>query len=512
MRPYRPVPAVLALLVGLLGPAVSAQVPPEAQRLADCSVDGYDDHCEAWVSVEDDPDGLAPFQFPVEVISSPNGQTVYVALTESTGGSESRARWVILAKSVATGANLWTSRPIGAPTEYSVPSSLVVSPDGARLFVVGSHRPSPWDADGELLLTSFDTATGATLWTSTFNGSPGTDNARSLVVSPDGEEIYIAGISGAQGDLDYTAIAYDAATGHRRWVTRYRGVGGTGSDSPWDMALTPDGGTLLMTGHSDGHGEFNVDIATVAFRTRGERAGTIAWDARYDANDAQAPDRANAIAVSPDGSTVYSGGMSAEDLDGPPFDVDYKWTIVAYDVETGDQRYMVRRSFEGANWAEVTDLTLSPDGATLYATGIANGNQNTDGILAAYDAATGTERWLTREALPEHDSEWTALTTTVLATPTAVVVAANSSTHLSEPLFLNQRRLVDLATQVYDPADGTRVWSARLNATRIGQTFPTGATLAGNRVVVIANDSDNIALDEDIYDGVVAAYDLAGPA
>ena len=508
MRPRLLPLAAISVSVGLLAPAAHAQVPPEVSRLADCSIDGYDDRCEAWVSIEDDPDGLAPFQFPVEVASSPNGQTVYVAMMESTGGSESRGRWVIVARSVATGANLWTSRPTGAPTEYSSPSSLVVSPDGSRLFVVGSHRPSYWEPDGELVLTSLDAATGQLLWTSTFNGSPGTDGARSLVISPDGAEVYLAGISGAQGDLDYTAIAYDAASGDRRWVTKYRGVGGTGTDSPFDVALTPDGKTLLMTGWSDGLGEYNVDIATVAFRTRGEQAGAIAWDARYDAHEAQAPDRANAIAVSPDGSTVYSAGMSAEDLDGPPFDVNYRWTILAYDVESGEQRWMVRRSFEGATWAEVTDLAVSPDGSSLYASGFANGSQNTDGIVAAYDAATGAERWFTREALPEHDSEWTALTTTVLATPTAVVVAANSSTHLSEPLFLFSRRLVDHATSVYRPADGTKLWSARLNATRIGQTFPAGATLAGNRVVIIANDSDNIGVDEDIYDGVIAAYDL----
>lgn len=507
MRPQRLLLASISLLVGLQGPLARAQtLPAPADRLANCSVDGYDDHCEAWLAVEDDPDGLAPFQSPVDVAASPDGGTVYVAMMESTPGSESRGRWVIVARNVATGAVRWTSRPLGAPTEYSFPTSLAVSPDGSRLFVVGSRRTGYWDPDGHLLLTAFDAATGQSLWTSTFDGSPGgVDNARSLVVSPDGAEIYLAGISGAGGDLDYAAIAYDAATGERRWVTRYRGVGGNGTDSPFDVALTPDGGTLLMTGWSDGHGEYNVDFATVAFRTRGAEAGAIKWDARYDAHGAQAPDRANAIAVSPDGSTVYAGGMSAEDLDGPPFDVNYRFTILAYDIESGDQRWIVRRSFEGANWAEVNDLAVSPDGTSVYATGFANGSQNTDTIVAAYDAGTGVEKWFKREALPEHDSE---RGTAVLATQQAVVVSGASSTHLSEPLFLFEKRLVDHATVAYDPVNGTKLWTARLNATRIGQTSPRGATLAGNRVVIIANDSDNISVDEDIFDGVIAAYDL----
>lgn len=495
-------------MIGLHAGAIAQPLPPEAQQAVDCSLDGYDDHCETWLAVEDDPDGLAQFQFPVDLVS--DGATVYVAMMESTGGSESRSRWVVLARDVETGAVRWVSRPEEAPVEYTFPTAIAISPAGDRLFVVGTHRPSFWDPDGELLLTALDAATGTTLWTSTFDGSPGgVDNARSLVVSPDGDEVYLAGITGANGDLDYAAMAYDAATGARRWVTKYRGVGGSGTDSPFDVVLTPDGGTLLMTGWSDGHGEYNVDIATVAFRTRGVEPGAIAWEARYDAHDAQAPDRANAIAVSPDGSTVFAGGMSAEDRDGPPFEVDYRFTVLAYDVATGEHRWTARRSFDDANWAEVSDLDVSPDGTSLYAVGFANGSQNTDGLVVAYDTATGDERWFAREALPEHDGERAS---TVLATDQAVIVTGASSTHLSEPLFLFTRRLVDQATMSYSPADGSKLWTARLNATRIGQTSPNGATLAGDRVIVIANDSDNISVDEDIYDGVIAAYDLDGSA
>jgi hypothetical protein len=96
----------------------------------------------------------------------------------------------------------------------------------------------------------------------------------------------------------------------------------------------------------------------------------------------------------------------------------------------------------------------------------------------------------------------------VVATADAVLVAGASSTHLSEPLFLNQRRLVDQTTTAYSP-EGGKLWTARLNATRIGQTSARGLVVAGDRVIVLGQSSDNVSADTDLFDGVLAAYELA---
>lgn len=522
MRPIRRGPwlgAYIGMLLILAGQPTSAAlaqtVPGPVEDALDCSIDGYDDRCEAWMAIEDDPDGLAPDTFPNAMAASPDGNSVYVIMTESAPGSDLRSRWAVVARDVDTGAERWSYREDGAPTGYSVPSSITVSPDNTRVYVSGTQREDYWAVDGSLVLKAFDAQTGEILWTETYNGTPGYDGARQVIVSPDGAEIYTAGVSGAGGNYDYTALAFDAATGQRRWVTRYKGVDLDGSDAPFDVALTPDGSTLLMTGWSDGYGEYNVDYATVAVGTRGPDAGSIRWSARYDARGAQAPDRANAIAVSPDGATVYAGGMTAgASLEpGGPWNVDYDFTTIAYDVETGQQRWKVERRWQDHPWQEVTDLAVSPDGSTLYASGFAwqsaadsaSGHSNTDAVLVAYDAATGAEKWSVLEALTEHDGEHAM---TVLATDDAVVMTEASSTYLTEPMFLMQKRLLDGATNVYDPADGSKLWTARVNATRIGQTWPMAAVIAGDRLVVTARDSDNIAVEDDIYDGATYAYDL----
>jgi WD40 repeat protein len=373
------------------------------------------------------------------------------------------------------------------------------------VYVSGSRRPTVNSPDSRLTTSAFDASTGALLWTASYDGSPGIDNARKLVISPDGAQVFVAAISGPGADLDYAAIAYDAATGEETWVTRYEGIGANLVDSPFDVALSEDGETLAMTGHSGGPGEFDLDFGTVAFDTRGPSAGAIRWVARYEGLGFRAPDRANAIAISPDGKTVFVGGMSGEDDDGPPFDIDYRFTTVAYDADTGTQLWESRRTWEGSTMTEVSDLAVSPEGSLVYATGYANGSQNSDMVTVAYDPATGTERWSVREALTEHDGERGS---EVVATADAVLVAGASSTHLSEPLFLNQRRLVDQTTTAYSP-EGGKLWTARLNATRIGQTSARGLVVAGDRVIVLGQSSDNVSADTDLFDGVLAAYELA---
>lgn len=458
------------------------------------------------MQVEDDPDGLAPAQSATAVAASPDGSVVYTSLLESTAqGFDSRARWAVIARRSETGALVWAYREMGAPAEYAFPTTIAVAPDGSRVYVSGSRRPQVNSPDSRLTTLAFDAVSGSLLWTATYDGSPGIDNARKLVVSPDGAQVFVAGISGPGSNLDYAAIAYDAATGREMWATRYEGIGANLVDSPFDIAVSEDGNTLAMTGHSGGPGEFDLDFGTVAFDTRGPSAGAIRWISRYEGLGFRAPDRANAIAISPDGETVFVGGMSGQDADGPPFDVDYRFTTVAYDAGTGAERWEARRAWEGSTMTEVSDLAVAPDGSLVYATGYANGAQNNDMVTVAYDPATGAERWSVREALTEHDGERGSA---ILATADAVFVAGASSTRRTEPLFLNQGRLVDQTTTAYSPS-GAKLWTARLNATTIGQTSGQTLVVAGEHVIVLGQSSDNVSVDTDVYDGVLAAYDLA---
>ncbi len=491
-------PAARCALALLL--VLTAALPAAAQAPSDCAATGIDDRCELWVAIEDDPDGAAPAQNPTDLAVAPDGSVVYLATQEVAGtGFDSLSRWAISARNAATGAVLWSSRE-GSPTQYAFPTGIEASPDGSRVFVTGTRRTNYNDPDGHLTTRALDAATGELLWSATYDGpGNGVDNARDLVVSPDGDEVYIAGISGGGGNLDFVGLAYDASSGEELWATRYNGPG-NGMDSPFDIALSRDGSTLVLAGHSYGTGEFNIDFGTVAFDTRGPSRGEVRWVARYDRGPGITPERANAVAISPDGSSVFVGGTSGS------FETnDYRYTTVAYDAASGEQRWEALRNWEGTDFDEINAMAVSPDGSAVYATGQSTANRQSDIATIAYSATTGQELWNVRESAPEHHTE---LGKDILATANGVYVTGLSIQTLAvQPLFA----IADISDQVtvaYAPATGAEMWVARLNASTAGVTIGRRMEIGGGRLFVAGDSAENVSADSDFRDAVVAAYAL----
>lgn len=488
-------PRALALMLLL-----AAALPAAARTPAECATPGVDDRCEAWVSIEDDTDGAAPAQNPTDLAVSPDGSVVYLATQDVAGtGFNSRSRWAVSARNAATGAVLWSVRE-GAPTQYAFPTGIEVSPDGTRLFVTGTRRTTFGDPDGHLTTRALSAATGEELWMATYDGpGNGVDNARDLVVSPDGNEVYIAGISGIGSNLDFVGLAYDASTGKELWATRYNGPGNN-TDSPFDIALSEDGGTLVLAGWSDGAGEFNIDFGTVAFETRGPSRGDIRWVARYDRGPGVTPERANAVAISPDGSLVFVGGMSGTFETG-----DYRYTTVAYDAVTGAQRWEAFRNWEGTDFDEITAMAVAPDGSAVYVTGQSTANRQSDIATVAYAATTGQELWNMRESAPEHHTE---LGKDIVATAAGVYVTGLSIQTIAVPPFVAVASIADQVTVAYAPATGAELWVARLNASTAGKTIGRRMEIGGGRLFVVGDSSENVSQDADYQDAVLAAYAL----
>ena len=88
---------------------------------------------------------------------------------------------------------------------------------------------------------------GAQLWLSRVAGG-----AMSLAVSPDGSTVYVTGFSqGGATDDDYATVADDAVTGAQLWAQRWSGHGSY-ADFAESVAVSPDGGTVFVTGFSQG--------------------------------------------------------------------------------------------------------------------------------------------------------------------------------------------------------------------------------------------------------------------
>ncbi|MEV1243705.1 S8 family serine peptidase [Nonomuraea sp. NPDC050022] len=139
---------------------------------------------------------------------------------------------------------------------------------------------------------------------------------------------YVTGnTEGERTRSDYTTIAYDPATGKRAWVQRYDGQA-KGDDVAWDVAVTPDGGTVVVTGRSTDDETRGDDYVTIAYDAA---TGGQTWTGHYD-GPAGASDNAHALAVDAAGGAgvrIFVTGSSATG-GSPPDALEIDFATVAY--------------------------------------------------------------------------------------------------------------------------------------------------------------------------------------
>jgi WD40 repeat protein len=312
------------------------------------------------------------------VAASPSGNTVFVtgqALNAAGTGTD----YVTVAYA-ATGAQVWAKRYFSPGTGEDKANSVAVSPDGNTVFVTGESTGTTSGYD--YATVAYNAATGAQVWVKRYNG-PGnsTDDATSLAVSPTGSTVYVTGYSTANNNFGYTTIAYSAANGAQQWAQRYDP--GNGSDRAFSVAVGSTG-TVFVTGTAFTGAATAYDYTTIAYNP----AGAQLWVKHFSGptNAGGKPDQANAVAVSPDGKTVFVTGETY----GP---TNYVYTTVAYHAATGAQLWAKHnRTLSGGGDNDATSLAVSPDSTMVYVTGYIG-----DGLVGygtiAYNAATGTQVW-----------------------------------------------------------------------------------------------------------------------
>jgi WD40 repeat protein len=102
-----------------------------------------------------------------------------------------------------------------------------------------------------------------------------------------------------------------------------------------------------------------------------------------------------AVAVSPDGSTVYAAGLSTESVCCGIGD------LAAYSSLTGATLWRTRYS-PGKAWdSGFSSIAVSPNGSAVFVTGYSGVSGTSEGLeplIVAYDAATGAKLWQVRGA------------------------------------------------------------------------------------------------------------------
>jgi Ca2+-binding RTX toxin-like protein len=407
----------------------------------------------AWVKHYNGPGDRFDWAKAIDV--SPDGSTVFVT-GQSFGGPETREDYATVAYDAATGTRLWASRYDGPGHGYDSASAQGMSPDGQTVFVTGwsSATRGGSTGDDDWATVAYDAATGATLWVSRYDGPVGnTDIANAIAVSSDGSIVFVTGLSYGGSALAFNAdsatVAYDAASGAVRWVSRYDGPASEG-DSTSAIDVSADGSTVFVGGSTYG-GSTRFDYLTMALHAD---TGLVQWASSYD-GPAGFGDFTTDLVVSPDGSGVFVTGRSHR----TPFDIDS--ATVAYDAGTGAQSWV--RRYKGA----IVALDVAPDSTSVFAAA----SNAADFVTFAYDTSDGGQQWRSRYDGPGSLSD--APVDLAVSRDGGLVYVTGSSYDGAASV-----PSADLATFALGAATGDRRWAMRYAGPHHADDRPTALVVS----------------------------------
>jgi DNA-binding beta-propeller fold protein YncE len=388
---------------------------------------------QLWVRRYSGPCEGGSYDTATAVAVSPDTTRVFV--TGLRSGSGTSYDYATVAYDAVSGAHLWGRSFNGPEDGYDKATAIGVSPDGSRVFVTG-FVTEPGALNDDFGTVSYDAATGTILWTRTYDGSGGaSDEASSLAVSPDGTRVFVTGTTySSSADTDYATLAYDATTGATLWAMR---TSRPGWDYPNAVAASPDGSTVFVTGKGQG------DYATVAYDAA---TGSTRWTTLYGASGRGG--EAHSLAVSPDGTRVFATGWIYPEFSAPLAHYD-DYATVAYDATTG--AIVWTDLYDPGHSKDLAHATsVSPDGTRVFVTGESEmPATRKDYATIAYDAATGGRLWVRRFTGLGGKREDEAYALGVSPDGDKVFVTGSSSTG-----YLASR----IVTLAYDAVSGSTLW------------------------------------------------------
>jgi 6-phosphogluconolactonase (cycloisomerase 2 family) len=286
-------------------------------------------------------DGVSGLAGVLAVAVSPDGRNVYAVGPSSDAVA-------VFTRDGATGAltPLETQKDgVGGVEGLAGASALVVSPDGAHVYVVGMR-------DDAVAAFVRDPGTGGlTFLEAQKEGTAGVEGlryARAIAISPDGEYVYAA------GQLS-DAIAVFKRNGLTGWLTfvevQRQGTRGVdGIAGPLALTVSPDGGQLYAASGNQ---------SAVSVFTRAKATGRLTLrDVEAEGDRDLGISGIHSVAVSPDGSFVYATGQNDDAV-----------AIFRRNQRTGALTFsgVVAQGLDGVDglygalW-----VTVSPDGNRVY--------------------------------------------------------------------------------------------------------------------------------------------------
>ena len=337
---------------------------------------------------------------------------------------------------------IWVARYDGGFIDEAY--DIAVSPDSRTVYVTGftERLLDGMCCQSDYVTIAYDAATGREIWRAFYVG-PYDDRAVSVVVSPDGCCVYVAGYSSNGDNYDYLIIAYDAQTGMAMWLHRYDADGW--DDKPFDMTISPNGEIVYVTGVAGVTLERD-DYATIAIRAVD---GELLWADLYDGPYPVSGDTGLSIVINPDGSRVFVAGQLigiGEVSDPPPT---YQ-AVIAYDALNGNRLWISVYDTPDSVNGLPSDISIRHSGDLVYVTGAGLRNpytaDNHDISTVCYRADTGEHVWVKRyEHIPPQSQD------------IGFSVAAGQNL-----VFATGMGEVERVTIAYEATTGDIVWTSTL--------------------------------------------------
>ena len=404
---------------------------------------------ESWVARYNGPGDFDDIAYYITLDDSGNSYVVGQTTNASFNSD------FVTIKYNSAGNEVWSKTYDGpGGGEDAIPG--VVLDQSGNVYVTGVSLGS---GTGNDIATIKYNSSGVEQWVVRYNSHVNLDDKPVMIAIDNSANIYVTGFTQTTNNgLDFITIKYNSS-GAEQWVATYNGTGN--ADDIGTDIICDNSGNVYVTGQAFNTGT-GYDYTTIKY----DESGNELWVATYNGPD-NSDDMANYIVVDASGN-VYVAGASNTNPD---------FATIKYD-NSGNELWVARYDSDN-NLDAVEDLAVDNAG-NVYVTGPSFSlATNYDYVTIKYNSS-GVEQWVSSYNSPDNNGD----------VAYALALDDLGNVYVTGTSFVPSIGN-DFATVKYD-ASGTEQWVARYD----------GPLNSDDEVFAIAVDNNR-----NVY---VAGFSLAG--